>query len=61
MYVCRFASDTPAELELVRSLCMDAGAFDARVANHWAQGGAGATELGQGHTLYCYMYCSPNN
>ena len=30
---------------------MDAGAFDARVANHWAKGGAGATELGQNRAL----------
>ena len=35
----------------MRSLCMDAGAFDARVANHWAKGGAGATELGQNRAL----------
>jgi len=34
-------------LELVRSLSIEAGAFDARVANHWAKGGAGAVELGE--------------
>eukprot|EP01036_Dinobryon_divergens_P028669 gene28669-37652_t len=49
----RFATDTPAELELVRSLCMDAGAFDARVANHWAEGGKGATELGEAVIAAC--------
>eukprot|EP01041_Mallomonas_annulata_P003438 gene3438-6825_t len=43
--VNRFSTDTPAELELVRSLALEAGAFDAVVANHWAEGGAGAVDL----------------
>lgn len=42
----RFATDTPAELEAVRQLCLGQGAFAAVVANHWAEGGAGATDLG---------------
>ena len=38
----RFATDTPAELELVAKLAVEAGAYAAVVANHWAEGGAGA-------------------
>jgi len=41
----KFSSDTQAELDLVRTLCLEAGAFDAVVANHWAKGGAGAVDL----------------
>ena len=43
----RFSTDTEAELDLVRQLCLDAGAFAAVVANHWAKGGAGAADLGR--------------
>lgn len=42
----KFSSDTEAELELVRSLSLAAGATAAVVANHWAEGGAGAMALG---------------
>lgn len=57
MYSCfhffvRFATDTEAELELVRSLAMEAGAFGAVVANHWAKGGAGAA----GKTALFYVW-----
>ena len=44
--VNRFHSDTEAELELVKQLCMEAGAYAAVTANHWAEGGKGATDLG---------------
>ncbi|KAJ2384169.1 C-1-tetrahydrofolate synthase, cytoplasmic [Coemansia sp. RSA 2603] len=40
-----FATDTPAELDLVRRLAVEAGAADAVVTQLWAQGGAGATDL----------------
>lgn len=43
--VNRFSSDTQAELELVKEMCMSAGAHAAVVANHWAEGGAGALDL----------------
>ena len=43
----RFSSDTEAELALVHNLCMAAGATAAVVANHWAEGGAGAVDLGK--------------
>ena len=38
----RFSTDSEAELALVRKLSLEAGAFDAVVADHWAKGGAGA-------------------
>jgi formate--tetrahydrofolate ligase len=41
----RFSSDSDAELALVRELALAAGAYDARVADHWALGGAGAEAL----------------
>ena len=34
-----FSTDTPAELALLKRLCLEAGAFDAVVCNHWAKGG----------------------
>jgi len=43
----RFKDDTDHEVALVRRLAKEAGAADAVVANHWAEGGAGAVELGK--------------
>ena len=40
-----FSSDTEAELELVRKIAKEAGAFDAVVCTHWANGSAGAKDL----------------
>lgn len=40
-----FPTDTPAEVEAVRQVALAAGAHSAVVANHWAEGGAGATDL----------------
>jgi formyltetrahydrofolate synthetase len=40
-----FATDTPAEVELVRKAALEAGAEDAVVARHWMEGGAGAVKL----------------
>ncbi|XP_017796801.1 PREDICTED: C-1-tetrahydrofolate synthase, cytoplasmic isoform X2 [Habropoda laboriosa] len=39
------ATDTQAELELVKQAAIESGATDAVICNHWAAGGAGATEL----------------
>jgi formate--tetrahydrofolate ligase len=39
-----FATDTPAERELLFSLCKDLG-VPCILATHWAEGGAGATDL----------------
>ncbi|MFO3796135.1 MAG: formate--tetrahydrofolate ligase [Anaerolineales bacterium] len=40
-----FATDTPAELELIRKAAIEAGAVDAVVCTHWMDGGAGAKAL----------------
>jgi methylenetetrahydrofolate dehydrogenase (NADP+)/methenyltetrahydrofolate cyclohydrolase/formyltetrahydrofolate synthetase len=42
-----FASDTPAEVELVRKAAVEAGAEDAVVATHWMNGGDGAAALAE--------------
>ncbi|MEW5308767.1 MAG: hypothetical protein WDW38_000700 [Sanguina aurantia] len=43
--VNQFASDTPAELELVRAAALEAGATSAIICNHHGLGGAGAVDL----------------
>ena len=42
-----FASDTPAEVELVRKAAVEAGAEDAVVCTHWMDGGKGAKQLAE--------------
>jgi len=42
-----FATDTPAEVELVRDAALKMGAMDAVVSTHWADGGAGAKKLAE--------------
>jgi methylenetetrahydrofolate dehydrogenase (NADP+) / methenyltetrahydrofolate cyclohydrolase / formyltetrahydrofolate synthetase len=42
-----FATDTPAEVELIRKSALEFGAMDAVVATHWADGGAGAVKLAE--------------
>jgi methylenetetrahydrofolate dehydrogenase (NADP+)/methenyltetrahydrofolate cyclohydrolase/formyltetrahydrofolate synthetase len=37
-----FATDTPAEVELIRDAAIKMGAMDAVVSSHWSDGGAGA-------------------
>ncbi|KAF9246519.1 formate--tetrahydrofolate ligase-domain-containing protein [Melanogaster broomeanus] len=49
----RFASDTPAELELIRQEALAAGADAAVVSNHWAEGGAGARALAEAVIATC--------
>jgi formyltetrahydrofolate synthetase len=51
--VNKFKSDTDAEVNLVRRLAVAAGAEDAVVANHWAEGGAGAVDLAKAVVLAC--------
>jgi formyltetrahydrofolate synthetase len=51
--VNRFKDDTPAEMELVRQLSKAAGAEDAVVSNHWAEGGAGAVDLAKAVVAAC--------
>ncbi|KAJ3298197.1 tetrahydrofolate synthase [Rhizoclosmatium sp. JEL0117] len=43
--VNRFSSDSQAELELVKQMALKAGASDAVICDHWAQGGLGAIDL----------------
>ncbi|MEO8356192.1 MAG: formate--tetrahydrofolate ligase [Chloroflexota bacterium] len=40
-----FATDTLAEVELVREAALQMGAMDAVVSTHWADGGAGSKKL----------------
>ena len=42
-----FATDTKAEVELVREAALAAGAEDSVVATHWMHGGAGAVDLAE--------------
>ena len=42
-----FATDTQAEVELVREAALDAGAEDAVVTTHWMHGGKGAYKLAE--------------
>jgi formyltetrahydrofolate synthetase len=51
--VNRFAHDTAAEIELVRKIAVGAGAYDAVASNHWAEGGAGAVDLGRAVIRAC--------
>ncbi|MBU1558566.1 MAG: formate--tetrahydrofolate ligase, partial [Gammaproteobacteria bacterium] len=49
----RFANDTDKEIELVRKLALEAGAEDAVMSNHFAEGGAGAVELAKAVMKAC--------
>jgi formate--tetrahydrofolate ligase len=42
-----FPTDTPAEVEAIRQVALAAGASDAVLATHFADGGAGATALAE--------------
>ncbi|HEX3846989.1 MAG TPA: formate--tetrahydrofolate ligase, partial [Steroidobacteraceae bacterium] len=53
--VNRFAHDTAAEIELVRRIAVEAGAYDAVASNHWAEGGAGAADLGRAVIAACEL------
>lgn len=44
-FVFFFRTDTTVELELVRKAALANGAFDAVIASHWSDGGAGAAQL----------------
>lgn len=49
----KFKDDTPAEIELIRKLSLAAGAEDAVMTNHWAEGGAGAVDLAKAVVAAC--------
>ena len=42
-----FVTDTDAEIELIKRLSLEAGAVDAVLCTHWADGGAGAAQLAE--------------
>lgn len=44
----KFETDTEAEAQVIREEAIKAGAEDAIVANHWAEGGKGAVDLANG-------------
>jgi len=48
-----FADDSAAETDLVRAFALQAGAEDAVVTRHWAQGGAGAVALAEAVMAAC--------
>jgi formyltetrahydrofolate synthetase len=49
----RFKDDTDAEVALVREKALEAGAEDAVMTNHWAEGGAGSVELAEAVVEAC--------
>ncbi|KAF9564640.1 FTHFS-domain-containing protein [Agrocybe pediades] len=49
----QFATDSEAELALVREEALKAGADAAVVTNHWAKGGAGARDLAEAVIQIC--------
>jgi formyltetrahydrofolate synthetase len=51
--VNKFKTDTEPEIEAVKKAAIDAGAFDAVLSDHWAQGGAGAADLGEAVVRAC--------
>jgi formyltetrahydrofolate synthetase len=51
--VNRFATDTGAEIGIVRQAAVAAGAEDAVMADHWAEGGAGAVALAKAVIAAC--------
>ncbi len=48
----RFSADTPAEIDLVRTACAKLG-VEAFMADHWAMGGEGATEVARAVVKVC--------
>jgi methylenetetrahydrofolate dehydrogenase (NADP+)/methenyltetrahydrofolate cyclohydrolase/formyltetrahydrofolate synthetase len=48
-----FATDTPAEVELVRQAAIEAGAEDSVVCTHWMEGGKGALRLAEAVVKAC--------
>uniref|UniRef100_A0A0W0F933 C-1-tetrahydrofolate synthase, cytoplasmic n=1 Tax=Moniliophthora roreri TaxID=221103 RepID=A0A0W0F933_MONRR len=49
----QFATDTPAELALIREEALAGSADAAVVSNHWAEGGAGARALAEAVVATC--------
>ena len=47
VWVNKFQDDKDSEIELVIKIAKEAGAYDALLCTHWADGGKGAKSLGQ--------------
>ena len=48
-----FATDTQKELDVIRRLAKEHGAFDAVICRHWAEGGKGAADLARAVDKAC--------
>ena len=48
-----FASDTPKEIETVKKISLENGAFDAVISEVWAKGGEGGKDLAQAVVRAC--------
>jgi formyltetrahydrofolate synthetase len=48
-----FATDTPAEVDMVRQAAVEAGAEDSVVCTHWMEGGKGAVKLAEAVVKAC--------
>ncbi|MEN6480011.1 MAG: formate--tetrahydrofolate ligase, partial [Anaerolineales bacterium] len=55
----RFATDTDAEIELIRRTAIEGGAEDAVPSEHWAYGGAGARDLAEAVMRACELPKQP--
>jgi len=49
----KFTTDTQKEIEIIKKASMESGAFDAVLANHWAEGGKGAIDLAKSVMAAC--------
>merc|ERR1712000_615893 len=49
----RFSTDSDNELQVIKDLSLEAGAYDAVVSNHWEEGGFGAKALGDSVMAAC--------
>lgn len=49
----QFKNDTEAEIEAIRQASLSAGAYEAVLSNHWAEGGKGAAKLAEAVERAC--------
>jgi len=58
--VNRFGTDTEAELQLVRKIALDAGAYAAEISDVWAHGGEGGRDLANAVVSAAESSATPN-
>lgn len=51
--VNKFTPDTPAEIDLIKKVSVDAGAYTAEMSDHWTNGGEGAIDLAEAVVKAC--------